>query len=48
MGPDEQDYFDYHGKAMFFLGTHADFVLQGRADWPSFSYWMIPGTELED
>lgn len=36
------------GAPQLFYGSQGDFVIYGLALWPSFSYWLIPGTELED
>jgi hypothetical protein len=33
------------GTIQLYYGTQADYILSGAAWWPSFSYWMIPGTQ---
>jgi hypothetical protein len=32
----------------YFFDYGWDYICYGEADWPSYSQWMVPGTELED
>lgn len=31
-----------------YFGSQGDFVIYGSANWISFSYWLIPGSQIED
>jgi hypothetical protein len=32
------------GICRIYYGSRCDYVIYGAAWWPSFSYWLIPGT----
>jgi hypothetical protein len=31
-----------------FYATHGHYVISGLGHWPSYSYWLIPGTWRDD
>jgi hypothetical protein len=33
-----------NGTIQVYYASRCDYVISGAAWWPSYSYWMIPGT----